>query len=106
MKCLKCWKDSKREFCRECKTIKHNTCAMLSQNKKKLVKLLDWDWLSPEWFDKFLMYTNNIIKYGKIYMEYKDIKRDKIFRGIAKWLILTSSCISLWCVISLVIIRL
>jgi hypothetical protein len=39
-------------------------------------------------------------------MEYKDIKRDKIFRGIAKWLILTSSCISLWCVISLVIIRL
>jgi hypothetical protein len=30
------------------------------------------------------MYTNNIIKYGKIYMEYKDIKRDKIFRGIAK----------------------
>ena len=79
---------------------------MISQNKTKLVKLLDGEWLTPEGFNKFIMYTSNILKYGKIYMEYKNKTRDKIFRGIANTLFIASGCIALWSVASLVIIRL
>lgn len=48
MKCLKCGKESKYEFCRECKEIKHNACAMVSQNRTKLIKLLMGKRLTPE----------------------------------------------------------
>jgi len=85
MQCLKCGKESKWEFCRECKEKKHNASAILSQNRSKLIKLLHWDWLSPEWFEKFILYTNNILAYWRIYMEYKSVKRDKIFKGIINW---------------------
>ena len=44
---------------------------MISQNKKKLVKLLEWDYLSIEWFNNFMLYVSNIIKYWDIYLEYK-----------------------------------
>ena len=74
MQCLKCGKESKREFCRECKEKKHKASALLSQNKKKLMRLLRGDWLSTEWFNKFILYTDNIRNYGKVYMEYKAIK--------------------------------
>ena len=60
MKCLKCGKESKREFCRECKEIKQNSSAMVSQNKKKLVRLLNSKRLTPQWFDKFILYSENI----------------------------------------------
>lgn len=106
MKCIRCWKESKWELCLDCKDQIHNACSMMCQNKNKLIKLLKWDWLTPEWFDRFILYSNNILKYWKIYMEYKDTKRDKIFKRIAGWVIVASSCVSLWCIISLVIIRL
>lgn len=105
MKCLKCGKESKREFCRECKNKKHNASAILSQNRNKLIKLLNSERLSPEWFDKFILYTNNILKYWKIYMEYKDVKRDKNFRWIIWSVYIISGCIVLRSVISLVIIH-
>ena len=41
-------KESKWEFCRECKEKKHKASALLSQNKKKLIKLLNSDWLTTE----------------------------------------------------------
>lgn len=106
MKCLKCGNESKREFCRECKDKKHNACALLSQNRTKLIKLLNKDRLTPEWFDKFILYTNNILKYWKVYMEYKDVKRDKIFRWILWVTYVLSGCIAFRWIISLVIIRL
>jgi len=106
MQCLRCGKESKWEYCRECKAIRHRACTMISQNKTKLVKLLDGEWLTPEGFGRFINYTNNILKYGKIYMEYKNQKRDKIFKGIANTVFIASGGISLWCIISLVIIRL
>jgi hypothetical protein len=48
MECLKCGKEQKYEFCRECKEKKHKASALLSQNKKKLMRLLRGDWLSTE----------------------------------------------------------
>lgn len=106
MECLKCGKESKREFCRECKEKKHNAVAIMSQNRKKLLSLLHKDRLSPEWFEKFVLYANNIIYYWKIYMEYKNVKREKIFRWILKWAYLVWGCIMLHWLISLLIIYL
>lgn len=37
--------------------------AMVSQNKKKLRKILSQRTITAEWFEKFILYTNNIIKY-------------------------------------------
>lgn len=77
MKCIKCGKESWRsKFCRNCRDIKQNAVSIVSQNRWKLIRLLKWDYLTPEWFTKFILYTNNIIKYGKIVMEYK--KEDTI----------------------------
>ena len=63
MKCLKCGKDSKYEFCRQCKEEKHRAGAIISQNKKKLKDLLTQNILDQQLFEKFILYTNNIIKY-------------------------------------------
>ena len=104
MECLKCGKESKREFCRECKEKKHNASAILSQNRSKLIKLLHGDWLSPEWFEKFIVYTNNILKYGRIYMEYKSVKRDKIFKWIISGIYAIWWLVMIWSIASLVII--
>lgn len=84
MKCLKCGKESKWEFCRECKEIKRNAGAMVSQNKKKLIKLLNTKWLTAQWFEKYILYSDNIRKYGRIYMEYQCVKEYKILTGIYK----------------------
>lgn len=37
--------------------------AMVSQNKTKLKKILVERTITAERFDKFILYTNNIIKY-------------------------------------------
>jgi hypothetical protein len=104
MKCLKCWKDSKREFCRECKEIKQNSSAMVSQNKKKLVKLLNSKRLTPQWFEKFILYSDNIKKYGRIYMEYQCVKEYKALTNICKIVNILSLLLFLWSWISLFII--
>lgn len=106
MKCLKCGKESKREFCRECKEIKQNSSAMVSQNKKKLVRLLNSKRLTPQWFDKFILYSENIKKYGKVYMEYQCVKEYRIIRNICNVVNILSLLIFLWSWISLCIIRL
>lgn len=106
MKCLKCGKESKYEFCRECKELKRSCWAMMSQNKKKLIKLLNSDWLSIEWFDKFKLYTENILRYGRIYMEFKEKKRYRIMKWIVWWVILFSGLLAVRSWISIVIIRL
>lgn len=106
MKCLKCGKESKREFCRDCKKVKHNASAILSQNKKKLENLLKWDWLTVDWFSKFILYTENIRKYGKIYMEYKEVKEYKVFRAICGTVNVISGLLAIYGWITLLIIKL
>lgn len=62
MKCMKCGRESKWELCRKCKEEKHKAGALISQNKKKLRNLLDDNILTPENFEKFILYTDNIRK--------------------------------------------
>ena len=83
MQCMKCWAESGRsKFCRKCREIKQNAVSIVSQNKWKLIKLLRWDYLTPEWFSKFILYTNNIIRYWKIVMEYKQVDTIRKFVNI------------------------
>lgn len=82
MKCLKCGKEQNWEFCTQCKETKRNAWAMVSQNKKKLVKLLSDKRLTPQWFEKFLLYSENIKKYGSIYMEYQCVKEYRTIKTI------------------------
>lgn len=80
---MKCWNESGRsKFCRKCRDIKQNAVSIVSQNKNKLIKLLRWDYLTPDWFSKFILYTNNIIKYWKIVMEYKQVDTIRKFINI------------------------
>lgn len=72
-------------LCSECKSIKTNSMAMVSQNKKKLRKILSQRTITAEWFEKFLLYTNNIIKYWKILMDYKEKESMKTFDRIMKF---------------------
>jgi hypothetical protein len=105
MECLRCGKESKYEFCRECKKCKHNAGAIVSQNKSKLKDLLNENILQPELFARFILYTDNIIKHWKIYMEYKSKKQEKIFRFISWWMIACSIMIWIWSVASLIILK-
>ena len=83
MKCLKCWTESKYEFCRKCKEEKHIASSLLSQNKKKLIKIFEWNRLTPSWFSKFILYANNILKSWKIYMEHEKLKITNLFDFIS-----------------------
>ena len=105
MKCLMCGKESKYEFCRTCKECKHKAGAIVSQNKSKLKDLLEQNILQPEAFSKFILYTNNIIKHWKIYMEYRSKKSDLLFRFISGWSIACSVVITIWSLTSLVILK-
>ena len=105
MKCLRCGKESKYEFCRSCKECKHKAGSIVSQNKSKLKELLNENILQPETFSKFILYTDNIIKNGKIYMEFKSRKQEMIFRFISWSTIACSIVIWLWSVASLIILK-
>ena len=58
-------------LCRDCETVKTRCLAIISQNKKKLKKLLEKRSVTLERLDKFLLYANNIVHYWKILMEFK-----------------------------------
>ena len=105
MKCLRCWKESKYEFCRTCKEDKHKAGAIISQNKKKLKILLEQNILEPELFSRFILYTDNIKKYGEIYMTFVAKKHNTIFKLITWTTMLASFLLSLWSISSLVIIN-
>lgn len=106
MKCIKCWKDSWRsKFCRSCREIKQNAVSIVSQNKYKLVKLLWWDYLTPEWFWKFIVYTNNILKYWRIVMEYKEVDNRRTFESIMKFWIVWINIVSLLFIIEIIIVE-
>jgi len=105
MKCMRCGKESKWELCRECKGIKHRAGAIVSQNKKKLRNLIDYNILEPEKFSKFVLYTDNIRKQWEIYMSFVIQKHHTIFKLITWWVMLCSGLLSLWCISSLVILH-
>lgn len=95
MECIKCWDYSgKSKFCRKCREHKQNAVSIVSQNKSKLIKLLKWDYLTPEWFNKFILYTNNIITYGKVVMEYKIVDTRTTFEKIMRFWIVSCNLIS------------
>ena len=85
MECIKCGAYSgKSKFCRTCREVKQNAVSIVSQNKSKLLKLLKWDYLTPEWFNKFILYTNNILTYGRVVMEYKQVDIRTTFEKIMR----------------------
>ena len=95
MECILCGADSKRDrFCRKCKEKKANATAIVSQNKKKLKGLLKEDRYTPERLEKFILYSNNIVNYGKIIMEYKEKDINRRFEAIMKAGVITSRVIS------------
>lgn len=70
--CLICGTPSWRcKFCRECELEKHKASAVVSQNAKKLKDLLRGKRMTTKWFEKFLVYTENIRKSGKVLMKFK-----------------------------------
>lgn len=79
MECANCGKDSgNSRLCRECRKQKETAGAMVSQNKKKLKKLLSESSYDVERFIKFNLYTKNINHYGQILIKYKEIERKNI----------------------------
>lgn len=75
MECLKCKKYSgKSLYCRECRKIKENAGAIISQNKKKLKKILNEKEITPDRFIKFTLYTEHIRSNTTIYLQYKETK--------------------------------
>ena len=107
MICIKCWKESgKSKFCRSCREVKQNAVSIVSQNKSKLIKLLNWYYLTPEWFNKFILYTNNIITYWKIVMEYKEVDTRTTFEKIMKFWIVSCNVISLLFIAEIIITEL
>ena len=105
MKCLRCGKESKWEFCRSCKAEKQKAWALISQNKKKLRNLLDGNILEPELFSKFVLYTDNIRKWGEIYMGFVAQKHYTIFKVFCGTCMLGSVLLTLWSITSLVILH-
>ncbi len=75
-------------LCNECENKKRYNAAMVSQNKKKLKNLLEQNCLNIERLNKFIIYSNNIVKYSKVVMEYKK-KRGSIGDVIKKFWIIT-----------------
>ena len=106
MYCLLCGKDSKRDnFCRECKEKKQNATAIVSQNKKKLRKLLQESEITLERFEKFIIYSNNIVKYWKVVMEYKEKDTKRTFEKVMKFWILCCRIVSLVFIWEIIIVE-
>ena len=96
MKCIKCGKEAGRsKFCRDCRDIKQNAVSIVCQNKCKLEKLLKKDYLSPQGFERFIRYTDNIKKYWMIVMEYKKVDTIRKFSNVLTWWIILSCLFSL-----------
>ena len=74
-KCLACGQACKNKLCRDCENKKHNTSAIISQNCIKLKKLLNTPRFNIDGFDRFLLYTDNIVKNMKVLLRFKDLEK-------------------------------
>lgn len=105
MKCLKCGRDSWAEkYCKGCKNIKRNATALVSQNKSKMKKLLNMNNYTPEWFDKFNLYSDNIKDYGRIVLEFKAVDIRYTFEKLLTYWTIVDCCISAFFIFELILI--
>lgn len=77
--CNYCWKEIRKRIslCKECNNILSHNKAIISQNKKKLRKLLEEKSVTIERLDKFILYSSNVVNCWKVLIKFreKDIKR-------------------------------
>lgn len=107
MNCLFCGRESGRsKFCRGCRNIKENASAIVSQNKNKLRKLLQLNNFTPERFDKFILYSDNITSYWKIVMRYKSVDTRTTFERILNYWTIVSCFISIIFIAEILLISL
>lgn len=72
--CLACGSPSGNcKFCSKCAAERHKASALVSQNSKKLKWLLRTKRITTTWFEKFLLYTENIRNNWRVLMKYKTI---------------------------------
>ena len=97
MICRLCGRESWRsKFCRWCRNIKQNASSIVSQNKNKLRKLLWVNKYSPEWFDKFILYSDNITSYGKIVLKYQEVDTRTTFERIFQYGTIVSALVMIF----------
>ena len=104
MKCLKCGRESKYKFCRWCKNIKRTATSLVSQNKNKLRRLLLINKYTPERFDKFNLYSENIRDYGKVVLEFKMVATKYCFETLFKYWTAINCIISAFFIFEIVLI--
>ena len=104
MKCLKCGRDCWWKFCRWCKNIKQNATAIVSQNKNKLRRLLLVNKYTPEWFDKFNLYSDNIRDYGRIVIEFKQVDIKYTFEKLLTYWTIANSIVAMFFIFELILI--
>ena len=96
MDCLRCKKPSgKSMYCRECRKLRDNALAIVSQNKSKLIRLLKLREINEEQFIKFNLYTEHIKTNGLTYLQFKQLKTYTLFKK------LVNSATVIVCMISL-----
>lgn len=107
MKCLKCDRESwANKYCKGCKNIKRKATALLSQNKSKLKRLLQMNNYTPEWFEKFNLYTGNIRDYGRLLMQFKQVDTKYKFENLLTYGTYAVNIVSLFFIFELLLISL
>lgn len=105
MKCLKCNRESwANKYCKGCKNIKRNATALVSQNKSKMKRLLQMNNYTPERFNKFNLYSDNIKDYGRIVLEFKAVDTRYTFEKLLDYWTIVNCLVSAFFVIELILI--
>lgn len=105
MKCLKCGRDSWAEkYCKGCKNIKRKATSLVSQNKNKLSRLLLVSNYSPQRFEKFNLYSDNIRDYGKILLEFKKVDTRYTFEKLLTYWTILNGFVSAFFIFELILI--
>jgi len=77
-KCLHCSNDSHgHKYCEKCVSLRANACSVINYNSKQLQKLFATKWFTPNWFERFELYVDNIRKQEAVLMDFleKDTRR-------------------------------
>ena len=107
MECIVCKKESwKSKYCWDCRDKKQNASSIVSQNKKKLKKLMNDRELTPERLDKFILYSNNIIEHWKIVIKYREQDTRTTFERIMQYWTIGSLIMSLVFITEIIITEL
>lgn len=80
-KCLMCFNDSHwHKYCEKCISMRANACSIINYNSKQLKKLFSKKWYTPEWFEKFTRYINNINNNMLILMKFLEKDNHRRFK--------------------------